>query len=101
MTISPCAMLMTPITPNVMASPMAASSSTEPSESPYHTFCAVDHSASSCSIAATAAARRTRNRGWRIGRQAGEETYSVLVAAGTDDGHGVELVLLLGMIRQH
>ncbi len=40
-TISPCAMLMTPITPKVMARPMAASSSTEPSEMPYQTFCAM------------------------------------------------------------
>ena len=39
MTISPCAMLMTPITPKVMASPIAASSSTEPSERPYQVFC--------------------------------------------------------------
>ncbi len=39
MTISPCAMLMTPITPNVMARPMAARRSTEPSEMPYQTFC--------------------------------------------------------------
>ncbi len=37
-TISPCAILITPMTPNVMASPMAASSSTEPSDSPYQTF---------------------------------------------------------------
>ena len=34
MTISPWAMLITPITPNVIASPDAASSSTEPSETP-------------------------------------------------------------------
>ena len=46
MTISPCAMLMTPMTPKVMARPMAASSSTEPSESPYQAFCTVFHSAS-------------------------------------------------------
>ena len=39
MTISPCAMLMTPITPKVMASPMAASSSTDPSDRPYQAFC--------------------------------------------------------------
>ena len=38
MTISPCAMLMTPMTPNVMASPIAASSSTEPSDRPYQMF---------------------------------------------------------------
>ena len=45
MTISPWAMLMTPITPKVMASPIAASSNTEPSDSPYQAFCTVDHSA--------------------------------------------------------
>ena len=39
MTISPWAMLMTPITPKVMARPMAASSSTEPSDNPYQMFC--------------------------------------------------------------
>ena len=38
-------MLMTPITPKVMASPMAASSSTEPSDRPYQAFCTADHSA--------------------------------------------------------
>ena len=32
-------MLMTPITPKVMARPIAASSNTEPSESPYQAFC--------------------------------------------------------------
>ena len=37
---SPCAMLMTPITPKVMARPTAASSSTEPSDRPNQTFCA-------------------------------------------------------------
>ena len=36
---SPCAMLITPITPKVMASPTAASSSTDPSDSPNQTFC--------------------------------------------------------------
>ena len=34
MTISPWAMLITPITPKVIASPVAASSSTEPSDRP-------------------------------------------------------------------
>ena len=38
-------MLMTPITPKVMARPMAASSSTEPSDRPYQAFCTIDHSA--------------------------------------------------------
>ena len=36
---SPCAMLITPITPKVMARPTAASSSTDPSDSPNQTFC--------------------------------------------------------------
>ena len=45
MTISPWAMLMTPITPKVMARPIAASSRTEPSDSPYQAFCTIDHSA--------------------------------------------------------
>ena len=49
MTISPCAMLMTPIVPKVMASPMAARSSTEPSEMPYQTFWAICQAASVCS----------------------------------------------------
>jgi len=39
MTISPWAMLITPITPKVMAKPMAASSRTEPSDRPYQAFC--------------------------------------------------------------
>ena len=39
-------MLMTPITPKVMARPIAASSSTEPSETPYHAFCTADQMAS-------------------------------------------------------
>ena len=49
-------MLMTPMTPKVMASPAAASSSTEPSDRPYTTSCASDHSRSVRSSSATAAA---------------------------------------------
>ena len=47
-------MLMTPITPKVMASPIAASSSTEPSESPYQAFCSAVHMARLFSIEAMA-----------------------------------------------
>ena len=36
-------MLMTPMTPKVMARPIAASSRTEPSESPYQTFWTLFH----------------------------------------------------------
>ena len=39
-------MLITPMVPKVMASPIAASSSTEPSEMPYQTFCAASQAAS-------------------------------------------------------
>src|SRR5258708_36976177 len=39
-------MLITPMVPKVMASPIAASSSTEPSEMPYHTFCAASQAPS-------------------------------------------------------
>ena len=49
---SPCAMLMTPITPKVIARPTAARSSTEPSERPYQTFCDRPHIACSRSIVA-------------------------------------------------
>ena len=38
-------MLITPMVPKVMASPIAASSSTEPSEMPYQTFCATSQAA--------------------------------------------------------
>src|SRR4029077_6443332 len=38
-------MLMTPMVPKVMASPIAASSSTEPSEMPYQMFCATSQAA--------------------------------------------------------
>ena len=54
MTISPCAILITPITPKVMASPIAASRSTEPSESPYQVFCSAVQSARLFSIEAMA-----------------------------------------------
>ena len=47
-------MLMTPITPKVMARPIAASSSTEPSETPYQTFCAAPQTARLDSMPAAA-----------------------------------------------
>ncbi len=55
-------MLMTPMTPKVMARPIAASSRTEPSESPYQTFWTAPHIASwpwiapiaSCAVRLTA-----------------------------------------------
>src|SRR5882757_4869035 len=62
-------MLMTPITPKVMASPIAASSSTEPSDSPYQAFCTVDHSARLLWIAEIAeAAALATSGGWSLPR---------------------------------
>ncbi len=67
-------MLMTPITPNVMASPIAASSKTDPSERPYHAFCTTSQMASWFLIEATAsrAARMTATgvSGGRLDRSA-------------------------------
>ena len=62
-------MLMTPITPNVMASPMAASSSTDPSETPYQAFCTLAQNASVRSIAAIASSATffTAARCWPAG----------------------------------
>ena len=69
MTISPWAMLMTPITPKVMARPIAASSSTEPSDRPYQAFCTQDHIASLLWIAAIAlAAACATAGGWSAPR---------------------------------
>ena len=48
-------MLITPMVPKVMASPIAASSSTEPSEMPYQTFCAASQAASDWRTEAAAA----------------------------------------------
>ncbi len=63
MTISPWAMLMTPMTPNVIASPMAASSSTEPSERPYQVFCSALQIARLLWIDAIASAAACRTDG--------------------------------------
>src|SRR5439155_423786 len=62
MTISPWAMLMTPITPKVMARPIAASSSTEPSDRPYQAFCTADHIARLLWIAEVALAAEAGRR---------------------------------------
>ena len=55
-------MLMTPITPKVMASPIAASSSTEPSDRPYQAFCTIDHIARLLWIEAIAPAAACRHQ---------------------------------------
>ena len=60
-------MLMTPMTPKVMARPMAASSSTEPSESPYQAFCTVLHSSSVRATEVRAAVTAACTSGGRSG----------------------------------
>ena len=85
-------MLMTPMTPNVMASPIAASSSTEPSERPYQVFCSAVHSARLFWIDAIASAAACFTAGGRVRRQAAEQRERVLVAALADHRDGLELV---------
>ncbi len=85
-------MLMTPMTPNVMASPMAASSSTEPSERPYQAFCTALHMASRPSIDLMASVGGALDRIGRIVRQAGQQPARLLVAAVAHDRDRLELV---------
>ncbi len=66
-------MLMTPITPKVMARPIAASSSTEPSESPYQAFCTAVHIARLFWIAAMASGAAFFTAGGVLGRQPAEQ----------------------------
>ena len=63
MIISPCAMLMTPITPKVIASPIAASSSTEPRLMPNSRFSAMPNSHSFRSMVSIAPCRALRTSG--------------------------------------
>ncbi len=85
-------MLMTPITPKVMARPMAASSSTEPSESPYQAFCTVFQIASVVWILPRAAVAAACTCGDWFRRQAVEQAERVLIAAVADHGDGGDLV---------
>ena len=92
MTISPCAMLITPITPKVMASPMAASSSTEPREMPYQTFCATCQAASVCSIDGGRGGRRRLDLA--VGGRGGglQDAQRIAVAALAHQGDRLELL---------
>ena len=91
-------MLMTPITPKVMARPIAASSSTEPSERPYQTFCSALQSASrarSTAIASLRGACAPPARCRPAGRASSAER--ILVAALAHGRDGRELVRLGGV----
>ena len=91
-------MLMTPMTPKVMARPMAASKSTEPSEIPYQAFCTASQTPRRFWMAATATAAAFHHRRRGVGRQAGEEPEGVLIAALADNVHGGELVFIAGLV---
>ncbi len=60
---SPWAMLMTPMTPKVIASPMAASTSTEPWLRPNSSVCTMAYSPRCRSIVRSAATAAARTRG--------------------------------------
>ena len=94
MTISPCAMLMTPITPKVMARPMAASRSTEPSESPYQAFCSALQMARLFSMDAMASLAAFATAGGAVAGSAAEERKRILIPPLADHANGIELVLL-------
>ncbi len=90
-------MLMTPMTPNVMASPIAASSRTEPSEMPVP---GVLHRApqSETRLDFRDAIGGGLAQGWRgIRRQPAEQAERLLVAAFAQHRDGVELIDVLGI----
>ena len=91
-------MLMTPMTPKVMASPIAASSSTEPSDRPYQAFCTIDHIARLLWIEAIALVAARATLGGTSLPQAGQQRHRFLVALRLDDGDGFEL-FDLGRVR--
>ena len=95
-------MLMTPMTPKVMASPIAASSSTEPSDRPYQAFCTIDHIARLLWIEAIALAAALRDLRRHVAAEAGQQRHRFLVAARLDDGDGLELFDLgrVGLVEQ-
>ena len=85
-------MLMTPMTPKVMARPMAASSSTEPSESPYQRFCTRVPQRQTVLDLGAGRARGRVHVGRQVGRQPVEQAERILVAAVADDGDRRDLV---------
>ncbi len=95
-------MLMTPITPKVMARPIAASSSTEPSEMPYQAFCAVDQMASVLCTEAIAACAVCATSGEGSLATLFKQRQRVLVAAVADDGDRFDAACLrrIGLAEQ-
>ncbi len=91
MTISPCAILMTPITPKVIARPMAASSRTEPREIPYQAFCTASHNTRQFLIAAIAVDALLMTGAEVSAGRLESSPESFLVGALTKDVDGSEL----------
>ena len=92
---------MTPMTPKVIARPIAASSNTEPSERPYQAFCSALQNARLSRILPPAELCGLAHGGRKVSRQAVDEPERVLVAAVADHGNGGDLVLgaRLGRIK--
>ena len=84
-------MLMTPITPKVMARPMAASSSTEPSEMPYQRFCATSQTASVLRNRVDAGLDHRLQLVGRTGEGVDQHGLRGAVAVADDGGHGSAL----------
>ena len=90
-------MLMTPMTPKVMARPMAASSRTEPSESPYQTFWTLSHIARLALDRADRVLRGALDAVGRAGRQARQQRQRLLVAALAHDADRFDLFGFAGV----
>ena len=90
-------MLMTPMTPKVMARPMAASSSTEPSDRPYQKFCATLPDGEVAVDGGDGLGDGALDGGRLVGRHAGQQAARVLVAAVADGDDGRHLVGLAGV----
>ncbi len=91
-------MLMTPITPKVMASPMAASSSTEPSDSPYQAFCSASQNTSRLWMPVIASCASFCTAGGVFAGRPDKQRDRFLVAAIANDGDGVELLNFGGVV---
>ena len=75
-----------------MARPIAASSSTDPSDRPYQAFCTTDHSAKPALNRRDGGSRGACDCGRLLGTEFGQHRQRFLIAARLDDVDGVDLV---------
>ncbi len=85
-------MLMTPMTPKVMARPIAASSSTEPSEMPYQMFWPADQTASELLMRGDRLGRGVLQRAFGGRLERGQQRQRLAVAAAAEHVDRRELV---------